>query len=276
MTDASTNGTITPPKSRNDPCPCGSGKRYKACHGAATSISNAPSSDETLASVMAAGLEAQLAGDLDTAESRYRQALAIEPNQADCLHMLGVVRMQRFDLIGARELIERAGELVDWSQTSFRHNYAYLLSSFLSARAPINLPARLREVQDRRQAREVLAASYAVVVVNTNAAAGALAETLASLASLVVAPNEVVVLGAGAKENAWPFSVHSAAWRGAGENASDDLSVALALVRQPYVAIMHAGDIAQEALPMALQTLVEGRARWGLRGSWRTSSIRVI
>ncbi|MEE8443680.1 MAG: SEC-C metal-binding domain-containing protein [Dehalococcoidia bacterium] len=23
------------PKGRNDPCPCGSGKKYKRCHGAA-------------------------------------------------------------------------------------------------------------------------------------------------------------------------------------------------------------------------------------------------
>jgi len=264
MTDAITNHAITPPKSRNDPCPCRSGKRYKACHGAARLAGNVAGNGSELASIMNAALLAQQADSLDEAERLYRQALALDPNQADCLHMLGVVRMQRFDLIGARELIERAGERVDWSHASFRHNYAYLLSSYLSARAPIDLPSRLREVQDRRQAREVLAASYGVVIVNANAAADALAETLASLASLVVAPSEVVVLGVGANEHAWPFSVHSAAWRGAGEYASDDLSIALALVRQPYVAIMHAGDIAQEALPMALQALVEGRALWGV------------
>ncbi|HEY4956344.1 MAG TPA: SEC-C metal-binding domain-containing protein [Caldimonas sp.] len=26
----------TPKVGRNDPCPCGSGKKYKKCHGAAT------------------------------------------------------------------------------------------------------------------------------------------------------------------------------------------------------------------------------------------------
>jgi hypothetical protein len=26
---------VMPPSSRNDPCPCGSGRRYKHCHGAA-------------------------------------------------------------------------------------------------------------------------------------------------------------------------------------------------------------------------------------------------
>lgn len=215
---------------------------------------------------MQAALKAQLAGDLEAAEALYGQALGIEPNQADCLHMLGVVRMQRFDLIGARELIERAGELVEWSHTSFRHNYAHLLSSFLSAREPVNLPERLREMQARRLAREPLAPSYGVVIVNANVATHALSETLASLAALAVAPSTVVVLGGGINvgNGAWPFAVHSAAWRGASERVSDDLTVALARIRQPYVAIMHAGDTAQAALPMALKVLVAGRALWGV------------
>ncbi|MEQ1593947.1 MAG: SEC-C metal-binding domain-containing protein [Casimicrobium sp.] len=261
-----TNATMTPPKSRNATCPCGSGKRYKACHGATAPASNAQAAEETLASLMQAALRAQVAGDLDAAEALYRQALTLDPNQADCLHMLGVVRMQRFDLLGARELIERAGELVEWSHTSFRHNYAHLLSSFLSAREPTNLPERLREMQDQRRAREPLAPSYGVVIVNPLATANTLSETLASLASLAVAPSAVVVLGGGVNvgNDAWPFAVHSTAWRGAGERASDDLTVALALVRQPYVAIMHAGDTAQEALPMALKSLVAGVAHWGV------------
>ncbi|WP_170318901.1 SEC-C metal-binding domain-containing protein, partial [Allorhizocola rhizosphaerae] len=27
-------GTVPAPASRNSPCPCGSGKKYKRCHGA--------------------------------------------------------------------------------------------------------------------------------------------------------------------------------------------------------------------------------------------------
>ena len=27
-------GQVTPPSSRNAPCPCGSGRKYKHCHGA--------------------------------------------------------------------------------------------------------------------------------------------------------------------------------------------------------------------------------------------------
>ena len=43
--------TLAPPRSRNDPCPCGSGKRYKHCHG-----SDAPPADAYVAPDPAARL----------------------------------------------------------------------------------------------------------------------------------------------------------------------------------------------------------------------------
>ncbi|HSS71495.1 MAG TPA: SEC-C metal-binding domain-containing protein [Casimicrobiaceae bacterium] len=39
----------TPSASRNDPCPCGSGKRYKACHGALASVNTAPAPEAAAA-----------------------------------------------------------------------------------------------------------------------------------------------------------------------------------------------------------------------------------
>ena len=92
--------SVAPPKSRNDACPCGSGKRYKACHGA-VEVASVPSATDPLPSIMSAALRAQTTGDLIEAERLYRQALTIEPNQTDCLHMLGVARLQRLDLIEA-------------------------------------------------------------------------------------------------------------------------------------------------------------------------------
>ena len=95
--------SVAPPKSRNDACPCGSGKRYKACHGA-VEVASVPSATDPLPSIMSAALQAQTTGDLIEAERLYRQALTIEPNQTDCLHMLGVVRLQRLDLIEAKNV----------------------------------------------------------------------------------------------------------------------------------------------------------------------------
>ncbi len=48
------------------------------------------------------------AGDLDAAESLYREILAREPEQADALHLLGLVQYARDDGTAALELIRRA------------------------------------------------------------------------------------------------------------------------------------------------------------------------
>lgn len=113
MTDANTNGTITPPKSRNDPCPCGSGKRYKSCHGLIAAAPATPqeptdASKPTLEQLMQAGLAAHQAQKLTEAAALYDQALAIEPNQPDVLHMRGVVALTLSHPYEARALIQRA------------------------------------------------------------------------------------------------------------------------------------------------------------------------
>jgi Flp pilus assembly protein TadD len=80
---------------RNDPCPCGSGRRYKQCHGAvgaATPRTVAPPSADEL---VARGMAAHQRGDLDGAERDYRAALATAPGHAHALHYLGVIDYQR-------------------------------------------------------------------------------------------------------------------------------------------------------------------------------------
>ena len=77
--------TAPVPRSRNDPCPCGSGKRYKHCCGALVNRS------DQLRALMDAALAAQQRGALRDAERLYRDALAIDPDQLDALHMIGVI-----------------------------------------------------------------------------------------------------------------------------------------------------------------------------------------
>ena len=50
--------TIAPPASRNAPCPCGSGRRYKECHGALA----APPAPASIEAVLSAALAAHQAG----------------------------------------------------------------------------------------------------------------------------------------------------------------------------------------------------------------------
>jgi tetratricopeptide (TPR) repeat protein len=50
-------------------------------------------------------------GRLDEAESGYRKLLAEDPENAEALHLLGILRAQRGDLAEAYELVRRASEL---------------------------------------------------------------------------------------------------------------------------------------------------------------------
>ena len=82
------------PGSRNAPCPCGSGKRYKHCHGASaqTAIPAAANAADRHA---LAGIAAHDAGNLDEAERHYRHALSRDPANLHAAHNLAVVALQR-------------------------------------------------------------------------------------------------------------------------------------------------------------------------------------
>ncbi len=83
--------------SRNDPCPCGSGKKYKQCclkHDK-SAVSGQADAGAALADTFRAALEHFEAGRLGEAETSCRQILRIEPGQPDVLHLLGVIATQR-------------------------------------------------------------------------------------------------------------------------------------------------------------------------------------
>ncbi len=99
---------IVAPASRNDVCPCGSGKRYKHCHGQSSPAKPVATQGVDALSVMYRALTAQQAGRLREARELYDEALAIDPNQADALHMRGVVSLSEGDPESAITFIEAA------------------------------------------------------------------------------------------------------------------------------------------------------------------------
>ena len=114
---------------RNDPCPCGSGKRYKHCHGvmgatAATAWPAMPGPDALVARAMAAHQR----GDLDAAEVDYRAALAAAPLHPHALHYLGVVLYQRDRLADALPLLERAVASIP-GEPEFHNNLGLALAA---------------------------------------------------------------------------------------------------------------------------------------------------
>lgn len=93
---------------RNAACPCGSGRRYKDCHGALGGTPETSGGADSVDAMLAAALAAQRAGQLDDAKTRYEEVLGREPAHFDALHMLGVLHFQRHEFGRARELIARA------------------------------------------------------------------------------------------------------------------------------------------------------------------------
>ncbi len=124
------------PGSRNSPCPCGSGKRYKDCHGAlgataATSSGTTPgaatpaalarrshyrapgaewahlSEDERdrYGETMERALQYQTSSFLPEAARLYEEVLVRAPATHDALHMLGVIAMGLDELELAERLI---------------------------------------------------------------------------------------------------------------------------------------------------------------------------
>jgi hypothetical protein len=121
--------------SRNDPCPCGSGRRFKDCHGSLRG--DAPAAplpprpvrrsryrpagndwtgldddeQDRLGALMEVALAHQRAGRVREAESAYRAVLEQAPRTHDALHMLGVVRLGLGDFPDAERLIREARAL---------------------------------------------------------------------------------------------------------------------------------------------------------------------
>ena len=63
---------------------------------------------------MASALREQRAGNLAAAETLYRQVLARQPDEADSLHMLGVIYYQTQYVWEAFQHIRRALDLTGW------------------------------------------------------------------------------------------------------------------------------------------------------------------
>lgn len=117
--------------SRNEPCPCGSGRRFKDCHGslragpqpgAAQAIARksryrpggddwahlADDAQDRLGALMERALAEQTAQRVREAERLYRAVLEEAPRTHDALHMLGVIRLGLGDFTDAERLIRDA------------------------------------------------------------------------------------------------------------------------------------------------------------------------
>jgi tetratricopeptide (TPR) repeat protein len=97
---------------RNEPCPCGSGKKYKKCHlqedeAAATPPRGAPDPKQLIESGWRL-FEQRRPG---AAEKEFRAALALEPALPEALVGIGMARLQAGDNDGARRELSEVVKL---------------------------------------------------------------------------------------------------------------------------------------------------------------------
>ena len=106
-----------PPPSRNAPCPCGSGKRYKECHGALVPPSAPVAAQESIAANAQAALSA---GRPAEALAWLRRGLDAEPGSAELRRECARVAWMMGDVARAltdcREALERApADVAAWT-----------------------------------------------------------------------------------------------------------------------------------------------------------------
>lgn len=121
------NASSAPAVGRNDPCHCGSGKRFKNCHGALPQQLSADGNPELAIHLqMQRALARHQQGDVDGAAAIYREVLASEPGHALAQHFLGVIHYQRRELAAALPMLERS-VAASPGEPEFRNNLGLAL-----------------------------------------------------------------------------------------------------------------------------------------------------
>ena len=109
---------------RNDPCPCGSGKRYKLCCGAASR--GQATQAQNAEAIFRQAHRAHVAGQFAVATEGYNQTLALNPRHAEAIHYLGMLALSAGDVNRALVLIEQSIRLKHndadfWSNQALVH-----------------------------------------------------------------------------------------------------------------------------------------------------------
>ncbi len=125
---AAANAAAGPAVGRNDPCPCGSGKRYKHCHGAHDPSGAPAPAEPTIEQRLETAVTLHRQGRADAALSIYNEVLALQPGNPTAQHFLGVIHYQRGNLHAALPLLERSAAAQP-TEPEFQNNFGLALAA---------------------------------------------------------------------------------------------------------------------------------------------------
>ena len=250
--------TATP---RNAPCPCGSGKRYKHCHGGAAE-------DAASTGTLERALAEHRAGRLAAAEVLYRRVLAETPDDPDALHMLAVVRLALGAPGDALALIVRALDATGWRVDDMRTNLGLVLAALAGPRV------HRERVAVRRTAPRDDTPLVTVVVPSYNHARY-VERALDSVRAQDYANLELVVIDDGSTDDSvrtieralrdMPFPARLVARENRGAHAA--LNDGISQSRGDYVQFLNSDDaLAPARIARMVGEVVGGGADWGFSG----------
>jgi len=270
--------TVSPDTPRNAPCPCGSGKRYKHCHGLAREgRSGVPATP--VEELMRRALEAQQARRPEEAEQAYREVLAILPDEPDALHMLGVLRHDLGDVDEAIALTMRALDLTNWRVPFMRTNLGIILAAHggdVDEDEVAAMSERHAAMLGARQASKRRATPRVSVVVPAYNHAEYIERALASVLSQSWRDLEVIVVDDGSTDGtaecaervlAGAALPHRLVRRG-NRGASTTLNEGAALATGDYVQFLNSDDWLD---PRRVERMVDEVA--GVGAGWGFSAI---
>ena len=260
-----------PTTARNAPCPCGSGRRYKACHGrVATPAMPAASLDP----VLSAALDLHRRGRLAEARSLYQRALMRAPRSADAAHMLGVVQICEGDLVGALRTLRDVAARFQPTPHEVVRNLAIPVAALLAVRAAPETEALWLDYVASRPAAPPPGAGanarVSVVVPSHNHAAFVEAAVASALEQTRPA-DEIVVIDDGSSDSS-PARLRAMAARHdrirlvarEGRGAAATINDAVRLSRGDYVNVLNSDDrFAPDRLAAMADAVAGAGAAWG-------------
>ncbi len=259
------------PIARNARCACGSGRRYKACHGLRAPPAGPPV--EAIVAAMRASLEAQRAGRLDEARAGYERVLAALPDTPDALAMLGVIDIAQGDVPSALVRLRRAVTLFDGTWPDALHNLACAVSAFLvrdetERTEALWLASREDRPADAAPAREARVS----VVVPSHDHSAYVEAALASALGQRRPPDEIVVIDDGSTDGSaariealarrHPGRIRFVAREGRGAAAT--INEAVAMTSGDWVNVLNSDDrFTPDRLGRMSAAIASRRNGWG-------------
>jgi glycosyltransferase involved in cell wall biosynthesis len=223
--------------------------------------------------IMASALAHQKSGRRVEAEALYQEALAIQPDQPDCLHMLGVIYLETGRTYEAFDAIYRALSLTGWHIEAMRHNMGLVLARLLAGDdAAHDMRRQYLEYCQQRDAKRIDTDPLVSIVIPSYNHGRWIQQALESVYAQTYRNLELIVIDDGSADGsveiihehlaACPFPYRFIARENRGAHATINEGVALAAGE--YVNVLNSDDwFPSNRISAMVEGIARREADWG-------------